>query len=46
MRHRDAWANEATAPTAAEWAREQEREPRRIIVGSPSGSSNAVAAGA
>src|SRR5882724_6785418 len=25
MRHRDAWANEATAPTAAEWAREQEQ---------------------
>ncbi len=37
MRHRDAWANEATAPTHAEWAREQERErePRRIVVGSP-----------
>jgi len=46
MRHRDAWANEATAPTAAEWAREQEREPRRIIVGSASGSSDAVAAAA
>ncbi len=34
MRHRDAWADEATAPTAAEWAREQEHEPRRIVVGS------------
>ena len=34
MRHRDAWANEATAPTAAEWAREQQaHEPRRIVVG-------------
>ncbi len=44
MRHRDAWANEATAPTAAEWAREQEHEPRRIVVGSTSGASHAAGA--
>ena len=46
MRHRDAWANEATAPTAAEWARQQEheREPRRIVVGGPAGASDSGAA--
>jgi histone H3/H4 len=44
MRHREAWANEATAPTAAEWAREQERErePRRIVVGSTSHTRDAA----
>src|SRR5687768_3824659 len=29
LRHRDAWADEKTAPTAEEWAREQRSEPAR-----------------
>ncbi len=28
LRHRDAWADEKTAPTAEEWAREQHDEPK------------------
>ncbi len=28
LRHRDAWADEKTAPTAEEWAREQRDEPK------------------
>ena len=36
LRHRDAWADEKTAPTAEEWAREQRSEPQRRIVTPPS----------
>jgi len=43
MRHRDAWANEATAPTAAEWAREEAHEPRRIVVGNATAAGDAAA---
>jgi len=32
LRHRDAWADEKTAPTAEEWAREQRDEPRPVAV--------------
>ena len=42
MRHRDAWADEAMAPTAAEWAREQEHEPRRIVVAGEPTSTTAT----
>jgi hypothetical protein len=45
-RHRDAWANETMAPADTDWAREQERKVRGIIVGSPFGSSDAAAAAA
>jgi len=52
MRHRDAWANEASAPTAAEWAREQaaaaraepSRDPRRIVVGATPTTAPAASA--
>jgi hypothetical protein len=46
MRHRDAWANEATAPTAAEWARTEEHTPRRIVVREPSPAAGTPTAGA
>jgi hypothetical protein len=42
LRHRDAWAEEATAPTAAEWAARQRAEaerasaPPRVAAASPS----------
>src|SRR5262245_55996067 len=35
LRHRDAWADEKTAPSAEEWAREQRSEPTRRIVTPP-----------
>src|SRR5207244_11385839 len=38
-RHRDAWADEKTSPTAEEWAREQRDEPARAT--SPGAQPNA-----
>jgi hypothetical protein len=39
LRHRDAWADEKTAPTAEEWANEQEAPPpRRVVVPAPAAS--------
>jgi hypothetical protein len=35
LRHRDAWADEKTAPTAEEWVREQRSEPVRRVVTPP-----------
>ena len=32
LRHRDAWADEQTAPTVEAWAREQQSEPVRRVV--------------
>ena len=39
LRHRDAWADEKTAPTAEEWAREQRSEPTRRIVTPPASAA-------
>ena len=35
LRHRDAWADEKTAPTAAQWAREHQSQPRSAPAPSP-----------
>lgn len=51
LRHRDAWADEKTAPTAEEWAREQRAEakpaaataPRRVVEPSSTGTSDPAA---
>ena len=45
LRHRDAWADEKTAPTAEEWAREQRSEPvRRVVTPPPSTAPRTSAA--
>src|SRR5262245_35277710 len=44
LRHRDAWADEQTAPTADEWAREQRSEAPRRVVQSPSSPPRPAAA--
>ena len=35
FRHRDAWADEKTAPTAEEWERQERSEPRRPATPAP-----------
>ncbi|MCC6850653.1 MAG: hypothetical protein IT294_19355 [Deltaproteobacteria bacterium] len=39
LRHRDAWAEEATAPTAAEWAAHRRAEAERTAAGSRASAS-------
>jgi hypothetical protein len=46
FRHRDAWADERTAPTAEEWAREQQAEAARPAAAEPAARAPADAASA
>lgn len=41
LRHRDAWADEKTAPTAEEWAREQRDEARPAAAAASAGRDDA-----
>ena len=45
FRHRDAWADERTSPTAEEWAREHEAEAERSAAAAPSRGTEPAAAG-